>query len=241
MTMMNRYSSSVKVFDEPHTPYTLRKELKANGVNKNKFIDPNYSDSYLLQIRTIKDLNIKSILEIGPGDGTVGEYLKKLNISYCSIDNSNESKPTILTSLENLDPTPYAKKYECVCAFQMLEHSPYENFVQNIEKMKKMSSKYILISLPYSCFGFNFNLTLHKGQNRKVKTTFSHYFPLNLPNRKYRTMYQKEFPWAVHYWEIGRMGYPLRKVIKDMESAGLNILNRFHSPNPFHYFILANV
>jgi hypothetical protein len=49
----------------------------------------------------------------------------------------------------------------------------------------------------------------------------------------------EEFPWAVHYWEIGRRPHLLRSVLKDFGSTGLKIIDTFHSDNPFHYFILA--
>jgi hypothetical protein len=87
--------------------------------------------------------------------------------------------------------------------------------------------------------GFSVNLNLQNGQNKQTTKKWDFYFPTNLPNRKFRDEYMKEFPWAVHYWEIGRKGFKLSKILTAMQSCGLSVMKRFHSPNPYHYFILG--
>ncbi len=121
----------------------------------------------------------------------------------------------------------------------MLEHSPYSQFQANIRKMAIMSRKYVFISLPYYCTGIRIGFEFCFGQQFRKRKNLKVYFPLFGRNRKYRPEYVKEFPWAVHYWEIGRRGYRLKQILMDLRAEGLSILEKFHGDNPYHYFILA--
>ena len=188
--------------------------------------------SYFIQMKKIRELNPKTVLEIGPGEGFIQQYMKQLGIAYDTMDIISESNPTYLSKLEDFDANN-AMLYDVVCSFQMLEHSDYKFFKSNLMKMKELSKKYVFISLPYSCYKFSFGINIQLGQDRRISRK------VNKPNRKYRKQYVDEFPWAVHYFEIGRKGFSKKKIFRDMKDAGLNILDTFHSENAFHYFILA--
>ena len=233
------YDRTAKYYDEPHSPETLDRMSKEGRLNSGKFLTTAHHHSYYLQMLTIRKLGVTSVLEIGPGENFVADYLRTLGVTYDTMDIVEQSKPMILGRLEDIDEQDYLQRWQLVCAFQMLEHSPYELFVENIRKMSAMSSEYVFISVPYSCFGFTLSLKLAFGQSRRISKTFSMHFPLFAPNRRYRDEYRKEFPWAVHYWEIGRRGFPLRRILTDIESQGLRIIDSFRSENPFHFFILA--
>src|ERR1700742_2528145 len=114
--------------------------------NRGKFLTPAHHDSYRLQMQEMRALDVQQILEIGPGDGTVTNFMRYLGLQYFTMDITPQSNPAILGQLETLDPAPYRKRFDLVCAFQMLEHSPYENFVSNLRKMAEMSRKYVFIS-----------------------------------------------------------------------------------------------
>jgi len=233
------YDKTVKMYDEAHAPAKLD-QLSASGtMNVGAFMTDAHHDSMGLQMRWIRKLGVRRVLEIGPGEGVAAAYLRSLGLAYYTMDVTSASKPDIVGRLEDLDHIELFKKFELVCAFQMLEHSPYDQFTTNLAKMSDMASKYVFISLPYSCVGFRFSLGFSLGQNRHWKKDFSFYLPLNKPNRRYRPEYVRDYPWAVHYWEIGRQGFPWKRVKKDIESTGLRILDTFHSGNPFHFFILA--
>lgn len=131
------------------------------------------------------------------------------------------------------------EKYDLTCAFQVLEHIPWDMFTSNIRKLAMLSKKYVFISLPYSCKGFSITLKRHDGQNPALQKQFQRYTPTNLPQRKYRQEYMDEFPWAVHCWEIRRKGISVEKVCRSIEDCGLHVEKQFHSHNAFHYFFLA--
>jgi hypothetical protein len=232
------YDRRIKVWDEPHTPEELERAAKA-GVKKGKLLGDAHGDSFLRQMRTIRRLKVGSVLEIGPGEGTVRDYMRALGLVWDTVDISIESTPTFRSRLEELDADALAGRWELVCAFQMLEHSPYEAFVPNLRKMAVMSRRWVYLSLPYSCRGFRLELSWLSGQNWRGGRALERYWPTNLPNRRYRPEYLAEFPWVAHQWEIGRQGFPLARILADVGRAGLRIVEREHGRNPFHYFILA--
>jgi hypothetical protein len=42
-----------------------------------------------------------------------------------------------------------------------------------------------------------------------------------------------------HFWEIGKRNYPLRRVKKEINQAGLKIVSSFWDlENPYHYFFV---
>ena len=233
------FNRKVKMYDEPHTPELLTKLTKNKNLNKGKFLNEAHFFSYYLQMKKIYDLKVKSVCEIGPGENFIQKYMKSLDIKYDTMDIFKESNPTYLSTLEDFDISTIDNKYEMVAAFQMLEHSNYDNFKANLQKMKNMSSKYIYISLPYSCNKFSFSFNIQLGQNKRFKKSLELIWPTNKANRKYRKEYMIQFPWAIHYFEIGRKGFPKNKVLDDIQSVGLTILETFHSQNSYHYFILA--
>ena len=105
--------------------------------------------------------------------------------------------------------------------------------------MSEMSKKYVFISLPYSGFGFKLFLNLHFNQNSRPTRALKIFFPSFKKNRIYRPEFIKEFSWAVHYWEIGRKGFMLKKIKADIKKNGLTIKKTFQSNNLFHFYILA--
>jgi len=228
------------MFDEPHAPIFLEKAQNEKKISKGKFLSIAHSESYLYQMQTISDLeDVNKILEIGPGEAFAARNLRELGYVYHTLDFVDTYQPTIIADFQSLDPNKITQRYDITCAFQVLEHFPYTEFTKHIKTLYALSKKYVFISLPYSCRGFSIKFNLQNGQNARIIKKLDFYYPTNLPNRKFREEFIKEFPWAVHYWEIGRRGFKLKKVLRDIESCGLKILKKFHSTNPFHYFILS--
>jgi len=237
------YDRTIRMYDEGYPPEVLDKIVVSGEIHKGKFVHSNFSDSYMLQMKTLKGLKgAKKILEIGPGEMFTARNLKTLGYTYHTLDQDPRIEPTYVCSFFSFEYKWHKNEYDAVCAFQVLEHLPYGRFKEAICRMKTISRKYIVISLPYSCKGFRESRTEWDGQfNKTAERVIEHFEPTNLPNRRYRKEYIEEFPWAVHYWEIGRKGFPLVRVIDDIEACELKILDRFHSEEPFHYFIVIEI
>lgn len=235
----SNYDRSVRMWDEPHAPIKIDSLIRAGKLNKGKFLTEAHQDSYLIQLRTIHNLGVKKVLEIGPGENMVGNYLKSLGLNYETMDIPESSfESTIVGRLEDFDPKHFGGRWELVCAFQMLEHSPYENFIKNVIKMAFMSSNYVFISLPRQCAALTVKLQLSLGQKVRIQRHFNMSFPFKLRQRRYREEFMKEFPWAVHYWEIGRGGHTVSSIVGDIKRAGLELISEFPSGNPYHHFFL---
>jgi len=238
MSRQNTYNRSIKCFNEPHTPEELDRMVADKTINRGKFLNKRHAGSYQEQIKTILRLGIERVLEIGPGEGYTARNLNALGLQFDTLDFEGAHKPTIQADFNTFDPKPYSGKYELCCGFQVLEHFPFEDFPRLVDKMVTMSSRYVYLSVPYSCYGFHFELGMHTGQLPFSKR-LRFYMPSYKKNRKYREGFMKEFPWAVHYWEIGRKGFPLKRINKTIEACGLKILEQNHGPNPFHYYFLC--
>ena len=238
--MSEKFDKENKFFDEPHTPNDL--ETQAKYEKPNAFLGLS-AESYFFQIKCIKNLDVNSILEVGPGEGFCATNLLRAGYEYETMDFYNKEsydfEITYKEDLSNFDSKNHPKKYDLTCAFQVLEHFDYSRFKDNVRKLSDISKKYIFISLPYSCIGFSFNLRLHISQIINVDRRINLYLPTFKKNRKYREEYMKRYPWAIHYWEIGRREYPLKRILNDLKSLNLSILNKTHGPNPYHYFLLC--
>ena len=202
------YDRSIKIFDEPHAPVALDQMASGKTINKGKFLSPAHADSYLLQMQTIKSLSgVKTILEVGPGEGYAARNLRDVGYRYDTLDFEDAHQPTIKADFRSLDPDTIGQRYDLTCAFQVLEHFPYEDFTRHLGTLSALSKNYVFISLPFSCKGFSLKLNLQSGQQKRYIRQFDFYVPSNLPNRRYREEYMQEFPWAVHFWEIGAIRF----------------------------------
>lgn len=199
-------------------------------VNKSHYFDEKYNSkarwvSFFYQIEILQDLKAKNILEIGPGNGLVTYVLRDRGAAVTTVDIDPELKPDVVASVDKL---PFAdNSFDTVCAFEMLEHMPFEHFVKNLQEMSRVSRKHIIISLP---------------DRRRILLNLV----LKIPFIKYKNIFIKmpSFKRHVfdgqHYWEIGKSGYSVSVIKERIKKSGLKILNdfvRFDAPGS-HYFIL---
>ena len=181
--------------------------------------------SYYHQISNVLELKPRSILEIGKGDGFLGDYIKKnTGIVYKSMDIAEDLEPDIIGSVDNIPLTN--NSFDIVCAFEVLEHLPFEKFGKALEEIKRVSKKYVVLSLPH--WGISLYLGIKLPLLKKLEIFIK--FPF----------YRKHKFAGEHYWEIGKKGYPLRRIKGLIKQAGFKILKDylvFEVPS-HHYFIL---
>lgn len=196
------------------------------NVNKYAFNKYNYIErwiSYWHQIDEIDRLRPVEILEIGPGNKFVTGYLSNLGYSIKTLDINKDNHPDVVGSVLEL---PFDdNSFDLILCSEVLEHLPFDNFTVALEQMKRVTKKYIVLSLPH--WGWLF------------------YAKIKLPFLKYKKFYfklsgfKKHKPGGEHFWEIGKAGYPFKKVKRIIEKQKFKILKEYLDPDsPYHHFFI---
>lgn len=142
--------------------------------------------------------DITSVLDIGPGTTFMRDVLKihRPDITYQTLDIADDLRPDMIGSVLDIPCEP--NTYDVVTAFQVLEHIEFSDFDRALTEMKRVSKKYVFLSLP------------HFGPSLEVDIKI----PL-LP----RVRFACKLPWpqthtfaGQHYWEIGKRGYSAKSV-----------------------------
>jgi predicted SAM-dependent methyltransferase len=146
-------------------------------------------------------------------------------ITVQTVDHDPKLNPNYVASITELPFSNYS--YDCVCAFQVLEHLPYEQSLQALSEMTRISKNYIIISLPDAKRVLNFSLQI-QGRGQR----FLHIpIPLIL-------QHENKFD-GQHYWEIHKQNYTLKKVINDFCKMKINLRKTYRiSEHPFHRFFI---
>ena len=181
--------------------------------------------SYWHQTKEIIELNPKKVLEIGIGNGFVSQYLKNRNINIVTCDIDEKLNPDITGSILDI---PFAdESFDTIASYEVLEHLPYNNVKKALFEMYRVSQKYVILSLPDCTLAYRFCLSIPK------VSMINKLIPL--PRLKAP---QHVFD-GEHYWEIGKSGYPLSKIVDDIRKAGFDIKTTYRLfENPYHRFFI---
>jgi len=183
--------------------------------------------SYYKQIDLIRQRkDIKSILEIGVGNKTVLNYLREHNYKVHSVDNNPLLKPTVVGDIRDIPRKD--NSYDCVLAFEVIEHIPYSYVSKILKELYRVSKKYVIISVPYSCIYFVPNVFCNvfkfdKDRNANISLTLARDF--------------QDFKFdGFHYWELGRKNYNVENFERKVEKDFVIIQKEFNDFNPYHLF-----
>jgi ubiquinone/menaquinone biosynthesis C-methylase UbiE len=185
-------------------------------VNKDRFI------SYYYQLKYILKIEPETFLEVGGGAGILKKLLPE-NINYLSLDITIDLSPDIIGSVENL---PFKdNSFGMIGCFQVLEHLPFEKFPGILRELKRVSSKYVFVSIPGANHKFMVDIYAPKIR----------YITLDLLIPKFYRTHHFD---GQHYWEIGKRKYSRKKIVKIMESM-FKIRSLFTpKENSYHTFFL---
>ena len=183
--------------------------------------------SYFTQISTIRRLNPEKILEIGIGNKTVSDYLKRAGYGVVTCDIEKELGPDVVADIRQL---PFEDDFaDVVTAFEVLEHIPYETVAKALSELHRVSKRHVVVSLPYHALSIE--LALFGGLGF---TWWRSGFLLRIP-----PFFRKNpVPWGEHYWEIGRDGFPLKKVRALFEKKFRILKETRPVGNAYHYFFV---
>lgn len=176
--------------------------------------------SYWHQIRAVLSVRPKTVLEIGPGSGVFRRYLEHAGVTVKTLDLDASRGVDYVADITKLDETlPAGLTFDAVCAFQVLEHLPLDEFDGCLGGIARRSNAHVFISLPY--------------RGLRIRWAFwwgDHHFTLG---HKFMLPWRHK-PCPEHYWELG---YPLtaRKITKRIAQQ-LDVVSRgFIRENPYHY------
>lgn len=199
-------------------------------VKKDHYFNLNYDKkerwiSYWYQINEVVKKNPESVLEIGVGNRTVSDYLKKAGIKVTTCDFDTSLKPDVLADVLKL---PFKEKcFDVVLCAEVLEHLPFNKFKKALFEIKRVCKLYSIITLPhYSLTNFYLGIKLIPYIKRlelslKVDFPFQHKFE------------------GEHHWEIGKKSFPLKKIEVDIEKTGFRIEKSYYpKENPRHHFFI---
>jgi len=176
--------------------------------------------SYWHQIRIIQSLQPKTLLEVGVGNGLLRAICTHYGIEVRTIDIDPELKPDVVASVQKI---PFeAQSVDLSCAFQVLEHVPYEEALQGFRELCRISRQDIVISLPNAQRAYPQSLSL------PILRTLQ--FILPGPTWPYSKMIKS------HFWEIGRPGTTLKTVIHDFSKIADLVTTFRVQENPYHQF-----
>lgn len=168
--------------------------------------------SYYYQIDNIlKNLDSKEqkILEVGVGNHFVQDKLKRGGFKIYSVDFDRSLNPDYVADIRKL---PFKNNsFDVVCAFEVLEHLPFTEFKKTLLELKRVSKGKILFSVPYICFHPYVEFKLLPLIRPKI-------FEFRIPLFFLKHRFDGE-----HYWEIGKKGFPFKKIKKEIKKSNLKI------------------
>ena len=110
--------------------------------------------SYFYQLDAIRKLEPHSVLFVGVGDDMLPGLLKKGGVEVTTLDIDPELEPDVVGDIRSL---PFQDgSFDMVCAFQVLEHLPFEELDGILSEMSRVSRRDVLIAVPHRRTGFEF-------------------------------------------------------------------------------------
>jgi hypothetical protein len=180
---------------------------------------------YWQQVAEVMRLEPQSVLEIGPGDNTVSDFLTRKGINVVTADNDPALQPDYLINLLDVNfADKINRTFDLCLASAVLEHLPFKHVRRVLNQLSNLAS-YLVISVPYTTI----RLFPERPDYGKVIScegrvmTFIPYYFLNVPldilrfcksllvNRSYRQARSKlrfgftDYPESFqgHHWDCG--------------------------------------
>ena len=199
-------------------------------VDPNHYSNQSYNSKgrfcgYWHQIHEIISLNHQKVLEVGIGNGFVFKYLKGKKINVITLDIDRRLNPDIVGNILNI---PFEGNFfNVVACYEVLEHLPYTIFLKALSELYRVSNSHVILSLPDADRAYRFNIQIPKLKEIKKLITLPR---LKKPLHKFD---------GEHYWEIGKKGYPLSKIVSDTQKTGFKIMSTYRVfENPYHRFFV---
>ena len=213
----------------------------AYRTNEKKFL------TYFYQLNEILNLpksKVKNILEVGKGKGIFDNLVRLYDYEVKTLDLDSSNQPDIVGDIRSIPLDD--NSIDLVCAFEVLEHLPFEYFEIALKEMRRCSKSYVYLSLPSPVNHISFHFQFFSFQRFLSRLSccfrFFKVLPTFMPDKKKQTNLKEHEKKNPHYWEVGRKSYPKKKVFHVIERCGLEVVKHFHNPShPYHFFIMCRV
>lgn len=186
--------------------------------------------SYFYQVDLVKSLDVSSLLEIGVGNRTVSNYFKEHGYTLTTCDIDPDLDPDYVADIRSL---PFEdNSFDAVLAYEVLEHIPWEEVPAALKELQRVSRRFVLLSVPYSCAAFE--ITVYFPLIKRIlNKPFVNLLFLRLPYFFRKMHFDGE-----HYWEMGRKGTTLSVVRKLLEKCFTIQKEVRPILKPIHYFFV---
>lgn len=184
--------------------------------------------SYWYQIKEIvKRDDIKSSLDIGSGTAFLKDSLKihRPDIHSKTLDIAKDLEPDYVGGITDMPISD--NSFDLVSAFQVLEHLEFSDFEKSLLEMKRVSKKYVFISLPH--FGPSIEFSLKLPRLKQLS------FAIKLPRPILHVFCGQ------HYWEIGKKGFSPKKIRSIIQKHFKIIDEYIPFENQYHRFYIMEI
>ena len=180
------------------------------------YLNPKRLSSFGYQFQLAFETGGRSFLEIGPGSNFLTDLLAQIGGLVTTLDIDVTTIPSVVGTMPFL---PFKNStFDVVMAFQVLEHLPFEQFAPSIAEMTRVSSQWVLISLPDRA-------ALNEETPREATLRQR----LN-PKRLLTPLIKKPSESPIdpsHAWEIGVGGIDIDSIEKAIASCGCRLERHF--------------
>jgi predicted SAM-dependent methyltransferase len=181
--------------------------------------------AYWYQLDTIRRSGAQSILEIGPGSGTVSLYVRhQMKLQITTFDHDRRSGADIIGDVRQIGRFFSDGSYDAILAFQVLEHIPYEDLPSTLVQIARITRRHFLVSVP------------HCGRSLQVRIDLGRSVPEAYISRKITIPRTWKYN-GMHYWEIGARQYRLSQVLSTF-AQHFEVKRHYFCPDwAYHYFL----
>ncbi len=180
--------------------------------------------SYWHQANQVLKRAPAELLEIGIGNGFLSRYLRSKGVQVHTVDLDGRLEPDTVGSVLDL---PFDdQSFDMVACFETLEHLPWDRFAPALTELRRVAKRWVMLSLPDA--SPYLRVDIEGPGKRRVQRFKELPYPRPEPHE-----YDGQ-----HYWEIGKAGYPLKRILAELGTAGLEVEERLRVFElPYHHFL----
>jgi hypothetical protein len=207
----------------------MKKQVSREHYRFRNYMNISRWDSLWHQLDIVMALDAETILEVGPGPGIFKAIGAHMGLHVETADLDPDLEPDHVASVIDL---PLADaSFDVTCAFQVLEHMPFEVALLALDELARVARRHVVISLPDARRTWRYLAHLPRLGERGF---FLPRPQLSAPPHHFD---------GEHYWEINKRGHELKRVILAfLASRKLDLVRTFRPfENPYHRFFVFSV